>query len=365
MYKQTSKNKSKKLSKSKSKKSSKNKSKKYYDKTKLINIWSLDKLDGFNKNVQDNIKIIHNKYGSNFRIKYKNINIPVILDKFTLEPQKETYYRLYYNSDDNTQTLLPFKIYFMNPLNAKKDNVTYIANIHKTDQISGSDMIKLVLEINRSLGVERIYLIDGASIQCNDLSYDLSFLKLLEKGLTFYMKFGFRMYHIKTTSFFGLYQSEEELMDKINELIDKIKKIKVKDLIKEYNLTLNILTTMIKTNDYDYEIISNDFGGEVMKPNLSIQYDNPSNRVTQLVNECKSMLDILNKYDDYEYFYELCIDIFNDRNNCYMYDTISKYIFYSDRSKIIYKNKQINRDYQKVFEYLLFLRSNFMFYYDF
>jgi hypothetical protein len=54
-------------------------------------------------------------------------------------------------------------------------------------------MVQICLEINRILGVENIFLGDGTQVKCekNNEKMDLSLLKLIERGMTFYMNLGF------------------------------------------------------------------------------------------------------------------------------------------------------------------------------
>ena len=52
-------------------------------------------------------------------------------------------------------------------------------------------MVEIALAINKMLNVKKTYIHDGTEIKCGEINYDLSYMKLLEKHTTFYMKFGF------------------------------------------------------------------------------------------------------------------------------------------------------------------------------
>ena len=148
------------------------------------------KKHNFTDNVQKNIKLLLKNYGNKFNIKYNKHILTVKLYK-NLDIK---CYELCYDIDNRTYDLAPFKITFHDPtiVPSQLNNNSYISNIHKTEQITGSEMIEIALTINKMLNVKKTYIHDGTKIKCGTLEYDLSYMKLLEKNTTFYMKFGFK-----------------------------------------------------------------------------------------------------------------------------------------------------------------------------
>ena len=110
-----------------------------------MKIFDIQKEQNFTDDVQDNIKILLKKFGSKFNIKYKKHILLVEIHKdINLK-----CYALYYNIENRTYDLFPFKIIFRDPITTELNNNTYIGNIHKTENISGSDMVKIVMAINK------------------------------------------------------------------------------------------------------------------------------------------------------------------------------------------------------------------------
>ncbi len=139
----------------------------------------------FGSNPIKNLEILHKNYGSRFKIKYDDVDVNVVLQKKTLDSNNQDFYVLNYDEPDRTDELYPFKIAFFDPIVNKINGNSYIANIRKTKKISGSTMVKLVLEINRILKVKKTFLWDGSSIQCHNEEIDLGLMKVFEKGHTF------------------------------------------------------------------------------------------------------------------------------------------------------------------------------------
>jgi hypothetical protein len=317
--------------------------------------------------VQENIRNIHKKYGKKFIIKYKNNTIPVILERVILDTYKEQLYCLYYDLEKRIDELIPFSIYFIDPLKSELNNNTYISDIHRTDEINGSTMVKIVLKINEVLKVKKTSLYDATTIECHNKIYDLSYFKLIEKGITFYMKFGFDFDMGSIDMFYTKFRSVDDLKSKIKEVIDKIKLIKVKDIIDEYQSTLDILNEVVKKQDYNnFNIILNDYNSYLIIPYRRYYKKNPESSISELFRESNIMLNILkDNAMKYEYLTDFIIELFNNKDKCVLYDKISDYIFYSDRYKIIYGKKSIERDYIGWFEYLNILRSKMIFSYIF
>lgn len=186
--------------------------------------FDLTKKHKLSNDVQKNLKTISETYGDEFIIKYNDIKFNVVLlhKKFF---SKNKIYVLYTKLDLNDGPNLPFKIAFVNKVTGELDNTSYIANIHKSDNTSGTNIVNFVIKLNEILGVEKLYLNDSATVKCQNKEYSLSFIKLLEKKETFYMKFGFDFEAIPTDHYVFKFDSTKELNQYLMTLIDQSRKI--------------------------------------------------------------------------------------------------------------------------------------------
>ena len=330
-------------------------------------ILNLNKPNQYNFNKDDitnNLKLLEKKLGKKFIIKYnihnKPISINVILKK-TYTLTKIPYYTLNFSIPHRTTRLMNIKLDFIDPLLNKVNNNSYISNIHKTEMISGSELVKICLKINEILKINKVYIFDGANITCNNQKLDLTFLKLIEKKSTFYMRFGFDFEITDICSFNYMYSNKDELKKVINTLIDNIRKIKIKNIIDEYNNTLKLMIKIIEEgNKQKLEIILGDY-----QPLFSNEYykEKPEDSISDIINDYKKVIDILNKYKKEKYFYKIIIKLFN--NDCINYSNLYKNIIQNNKVKIIYGKTIINREYVKYFDLLMNLRHSYIFSYTF
>jgi hypothetical protein len=298
--------------------------------------------------VQKNIKIILNEYTSKFYVKYKKIKIPVTMDK---DPNK-IFYSLIYDVENRTYDMFPIKINFIDITihGGELNNNSYIANIHKTDKLSGSDMIQIALFINRAFNVKKSYIYDGTLVECNGAKYDLSYLKLLEKSETFYTKFGFK---------FGLdvfdcmkFSSSDEKHKYVMSMIKKCKKVKINDIKTHYLNMLNLIQKIVKEQEYSkvkiyyFRATERKNMWTTNKPELSI---------FELFYEINEMLQIFNQTKE-KYLYKLMVGLFNDKSKCQNYNIISKYLIDNQFYKITYKDTTIKYDLLECFKILQGLR---------
>ena len=302
--------------------------------------------------LHENLKEFIEEYGEKFKIKYNDIIIEVELKKVKLLNGTEIY-QMIYDIPKRTYDLTPFIIEFIDPITMEKNNTTYISNIHRTEKISGSDMVKICIEINRILGAEKTILGDGTRVKCEKTNeeLDLSLLKLLERKKTFYMNLGFD-YEITKDRFFHLrIEDKKEFIKKIDELIDKVREIEIEDIIKEYESILEMMIKIIKENyEGEFEIKKS-----VWDPIYKDKYEEkPKEKIMEIIEESKKVLEVLNKYKDYKYLYKVMIKIFKD--NCDEYSIINKYIIENQRTEIKYNDKIIKRTYVKDVNLLVDLR---------
>lgn len=295
----------------------------------------------FGNNVQNNIKILLNKLGRKFVIqdiiKGKVIKIPAL---FVRTCGHIPYYYLIYDIKDRNNALFPFKIDFISEKNIL-DNDCYIANIHKTDKISGTNMMNLVIKILRKLNVDTVYLHDGAAVEFSDgVLVDLTFYKLIEKGITFYQKFGFKFTINNNRYLIRKYGYDKHLNKFIIKYIDQFKKIKIQNIKKDYNKINNILNLVIANKDYDQLKI---YKYNRIRPYLIDQKKNVQ-IVENMTAKVKTAIRILENSKK-KYIYELLIDLWNTNQSDYIeLDNIindSKYIIKYHDMKIISKFNKI------------------------
>jgi hypothetical protein len=325
-------------------------------------IFDLDLEYDFPKyDLQHNLKLIENLYSNEFTIKYTILNKIISFKiKFIqkLLPNNLKFYRLIYKCDNRYTKLNHLMIDFIDIITNKLNNNSYINDIHKTDNISGTEFLLIALRINKILGVKKTNLIDISSIKINNIECDLSFIKLLQNNKTFYMKFGFDFEISLTQLPFIRYENIHELKNKINELINRIRKIKISDIKNEYIITKNLLENMSKLDEF---YIKNDNVSNPME-NIEIFVDNPIDKINDILIECNEILNLLNKYS-FEYLYQLFIELFNMNSKDYL--VLQKYFIQNKRTKIIYENNIISRDYIFDISVLLLLRNSYYYEYNF
>lgn len=303
-------------------------------------VFNLSEDQQFGKNVQKNVKKMVKKYGKLFKIRSDELDltIDVIVEHIPI-PSGSSVYLLSYYSDKSTTYLKPFSIQFSDSMTGELGNVSYIANIKKTDTISGTQIVKLCLQINKVLGVTKTNLNDGSSIDCNGVYRSLALIKLLEQKKTFYMKLGFKFDLSTCRNIFIRHNRLSDLYSTLNKIIDRIRKIKTTDIIKEVENTLSMMINVLKEdNKKNLQIVKID-----VYPTVYTYHDNPSDMIIRTVNECVRLLPILIHNKHHKYFYQLLVDLF--KNNCNQYLDLTSYFYYAGIYKYIYGKNVIVREY--------------------
>ncbi len=274
--------------------------------------------DKMSNDLQTNLKSLYKNYGDKFKIAFKSIKKPLeVIMKINIHDfSKIKYFSLSYDIPNRDYDLYPFLINFVDVVDKKLNDNCYIAHIHKTDDISGSDMITIVLELCRYLNVKTAYIYDGTTVMCKKNEYDLSFIKLLEKNMTFYMKHGFDIMASNNDYFSRYFTSKENKKKYIMDLIKKCKAVKNKDICRFYKELLKYCTNIILNQNYD------DMKQYNKNVTEEITWIGKSN-IINIITEINDMLGLLNED---EYLYQTMIRIFNDKDKCINFDTLSKYI---------------------------------------
>ncbi len=205
--------------------------------------------------LQENLKLLHRKMREKFTLLYQDrsekkskvIKMPVVL----FWDKKLKYYILKYDRLYTDDELMPLVITFNDRDTYKNNNNAYISNIHKTEKISGSEMVTMAIKLIFILGAEKIMIDDGATIDCQGKEISLSPFKLLEKNRTFYMKFGFRPYDDSANENPRYIMRTKNAMKNKDRSIKKIKSMRIESIRRYLTRLFNIYTSLMKSGKYD------------------------------------------------------------------------------------------------------------------
>lgn len=329
-------------------------------------IFNLDADHNFGSDVQENLKKIYSKYGKRFKIKKGDKIVPAHLQKIIIKMSDDKIFNLKYDDPKRFTDLIPFSISFIDPHKSVKNNICYIANIHKTEQLTGSKMINLVLDILRTLKVEKAYLGDGATVRCamDNEQMNLSQIKMIEKFRTFYMKFGFQ-FDCENRGYWSIRtKNKEQFKKKIFELIDNIRKIEIAKVIKGLEKTVSLITKATLNGDFKNLRIQHLDDPDIIPEEVYDQYD-PYVDLPYVFQICSNVLNILRKTKK-KYLYEYLVELFNDFSRCHEYNTLYKFLTNSKFYNIIYKKENIKVEYKSYFKILTaIVHWNIFYVYDF
>lgn len=335
-----------------------------------MKIFDLNKKVTYKKDeLQNNIKDLKKKFGNRFIIKYKKYKLPVRFITEHLKLVGLSYLSLQYDIKKQTDYLLPFRISFVDSDGGYKlNNNAYIANIHKTKDISGSQMVEFVLELLRKLGANRASLHDGAEVKCGDFDMGLSFFKLIEKKRGFYEKFGFKL--TTQLSNYGKkeFPNNSTMFKLLYNTIDEFKKIKLDYYKNTYIKILEIIFDVIKKQDYhkvDISILTHiDIQNKNDPSILYIKSEDIKGKLLNLVKECDIILGII-KNTKHKYLYKLMIELFNDQQKCKSYIDIMNYIIHNQFYMIKYGKRIVKLENKFVFSAIFQIKNLAKLYYQF
>ena len=101
--------------------------------------------------------------------------MPMILRKIRGYFNDMEFFESSYNEPERTYIQVPFLIWFYDVKTKELNNNTFIEFIHNTKDHSGSEIMNMVLNIQRKLWVHKTILHDGATIDCHGEKLSLSF----------------------------------------------------------------------------------------------------------------------------------------------------------------------------------------------
>jgi len=314
-----------------------------YERRGGANIFDLSKEYNFTDNVQKNIASLYEMFGESFSIRNETSVMPVNLRLLEGYFNGGKFFELNYNEPERTYVQVPFSIWFYDIKTNSLNNDTYIAYIHGTKNHSGTEIMNMVLDVQRKLKVHKTILHDGSTIGCHNDRLSLSYFKLLEKGETYYMRFGFDVEPLQHYACEVPFNSKEEWHYKINEILENIKKIKVEDIALKYKKSLELINKVNETKDYENFKIK-----YLMHANL-IPYDyyfedNIVSKVNELHKAFTDILTILKETDE-TYLHPYLLKLFKDKELCKKYSMINKYIMTTKLIEITYDNESVYFDH--------------------
>ena len=175
------------------------------------------------------------------------------------------------------------------------------------------------------------------------------------------MKYGFN-YEISLTQLpFIRYENLYELKNKMDELVNRIRKVKIIDIKNDYINTKKLLQNISILENNKFYIIHDNISNPM--ENIEIYVNNPTDKIKNILEECDDILDLLEKYGNYEYLFELFIKLLEINSNDYL--ILQKYFIENKRTKIIFENIIISRDYIFDISVLLLLRNSYYYEYNF
>ena len=314
----------------------------------------INKFKGFIKgDLHFNLRLLNNNYGSRFNIKYYKNIIPIKCYKLITTDRNRPIFYIEYYIKNRTTILKPFLLQFY--LESDKDNRDncYIVNIHKTHDLSGSQIMNFVLHLLKLISVKTVYIYDGTTVACGDIDMDLSLVKILTKGQGFYERFGFKYYlsNSKDPYKFRIFKNKDiETCLKVK--ISEFQNIKVKDIISVYLKILDLIFKIIKDDNYDNVTI-----GYFDNHSKDIIYQrNTDNKkvIEKLVMDIINILPILMENKS-KYLYKIMNYYFN--NECNKYLILINNLFYNSFYTIKYKNIEVIMKDKKLFEILQYIRK--------
>lgn len=281
----------------------------------------------FTNNVQTNLDLLFNMMFETkkiktkikiaiFTIKYNDISIKVKLTKAKSVTNNIEFYSLFYKSITNDD-ILPFKIDYIHPFTLEVNNDCYIVNLHKLDNISGSQIMDLIINFNKILNVQNIYVSDGATVKIGNRNANLSFIKMIETNKTYYMRFGFNFSLYGNIDYTLKFNTIDDLHKLLNKILKNIRSITVKQILNEYTKLQTILNLINDTNMNNLKIylkgrpsIVPIYASKIYKKVITIDV------INELKKETDSIIDLISKFN-YKYIYEILVELFNKRDERY------------------------------------------------
>lgn len=260
------------------------------------------------KDVQDNLQKIHTKLGSHFVIIHGAYRVPVILEQTKHDYNNLSYWTLKYNEPRLVTPLLPFKIDFFDLYTTETNNRAYIANVHRTHDISGTEMMNLIIHILQYLHVETVFLHDGTSVPCTEnVRNDLSLFKLIEKGSTFYQKFGFQPDFPPSTFITFQFENSKNWNQQLDKTLTTIRGLKTQHIHDAYQKVADLVNCVVKDQGYQYVDVQ--MVAYLDGEPRYVKKNEIRRKVMEIFADTDYILS-MTRTSQHEYLYELLIELF-------------------------------------------------------
>jgi hypothetical protein len=309
--------------------------------------------------LQNNLTKLKNYFGNSFYIKFGDVNLIFELEKINHNPYNDIkFYRLIHKVEKRITSREPLIIDFIDPISLELNNNCCLTSIQRTNEYSGKQLVNLCIEICKKLKVNKIITGDEATINCDGVKIDLSLLKLIENKKTYYMSLGFDVEKSNANYFLLYIKDKDTILHLMNQYVDKIRLIKTKKIIKECDKIICLLKKAQKEN------FSNNLEIVIDIPKIyrgePFYVDNPNTKVPKILENITQVLNILNKYQEYKFIYEVLIVL--SKANCKEYSILIEYLMNSNI--ITYNLKTIKRKYIDDFVSLKGIKSNCLYSYS-
>ena len=309
--------------------------------------------------LQNNLVELENYFGNSFYIKFGDINLKFELEKINHNPFNDIkFYRLIHKVNKRITSREPLIIDFIDPISLELNNNCCLTSIQRTEEYSGKQLVNVCIEICKKLKVNKIITGDEATINCDGVKIDLSLLKLIENKKTYYMTLGFDVEKSNANYFLLYIKDKETILQLMNQYIDKIRLIKTKKIIKECDESICLLKKAQEENYLNNLEITIDipkiYQGE------PFYVDNPNTKVPKILENLTQVSNILNKYQEYEFIYEILLML--SKTNCKEYSILIEFLM--NPHIITYDSKTIKRKYIDDFISLKGIKSNCLYSYS-
>jgi len=250
--------------------------------------------------------------------------------------KKPKFYKIEYLQDKRYTDLHPVQLKFYHKSDKSNRNNCYISNIHKTNDISGTNMMKFVISLLKKLGVKHATIYDGTSVKCGNERMDLTLQKLIVNGSGFYERFGFS-YIVVDDWHINQFDNTKNLKKILKDKLTIFRKITVKEYIKLYQDLLDLIFSVIKKQDFkNVDIAYYDDIDEYRYESS----DNINEKLIKMLGNINEILGVLFKTKK-KYIYQVMKDTFKD--SCQEYVKIINNIIEGNYIQFVkYKNKKVN-----------------------
>jgi len=285
-----------------------------------------------------------------FKITYDDVTLPA--KKYV----QNNIYWIEYDSPTQYTRLQVFKILFKNSNTGSTDDYSCtIDTIHKTKNISGTQIIQTMLSFLKDIGVKEVYLIDDTNVYCQGQRIDLALYLILKKGITFYQRFGFKFCMSKTSYLSDIFKDETQMLQILEKNVKDFNNIKLSIMRSGLVKMFNLLTKIVVDNGYSKTEISivyiND--GSIMDVHpLDI-----SMRIQSYIPELINMLNIIKPESNITTVKDLLM-YYYDEKDCQTYSTIIDYFLTFQLYKVTYGNIVLVNKYIKILRMIDFIKGS-------